>query len=315
MKNKKEHPNRDHARSQCAACHAWVGLNGKRSAQLLHCSDKIPKRVKKELGIKSRSKAEQSKDYAKRKCAKCHAVLGFGYKLSARLLGCSIGIPKMVKRELGIAPATAKASWGVLRGREVLGLTAPHHIERLQREAFESETIAVRRSDSAWGRVGFSDGMYAGHEELNRFLANKTATATYHRNKNNAEFIASKRMRYSVWKHVKSKHVSSLRTEELMGCTFDEFRRHIENQFDLGMCWDNHGKWHIDHIRPCSSFDLTDPQQAKQCFHYTNLRPLPASENRSKNSKWKGKYIRKPRFQREMAKNAQNPTNGTFDRA
>lgn len=244
-----------------------------------------------------------NKDNAKRQCARCHAVLGFGYKLSARLLGCSDKLPRMVKKELGIAPSTAKASWGVLRGREVLGLTAPHHIERLQREAFESEAIAVKRSDNIWGRVGFRDGMYIGHEELNRFLANKTATANYHRNKHSEEFIVSKRMRYSVWKHVKSKHVSSLRTEELMGCTFEEFRAHIENQFDLGMGWHNHGDWHIDHIRPCSSFNLADPAQAKRCFHYTNLRPLPAQENRSKNSRWKGKYIRKPAIQRKVAKN------------
>jgi hypothetical protein len=52
------------------------------------------------------------------------------------------------------------------------------------------------------------------------------------------------------------------------------------------MSWDNHGKhgWHIDHIRPCASFDFSDPEQQQQCFHYSNLQPLWAGDNLSKGS-------------------------------
>ena len=246
-----------------------------------------------------------NRDQSKRQCARCHAILGFGYKLSARLLRCSDKLPRTVKKELGIAPATAKASWGVLRGREVLGLTAPHHIERLQREAFEDEASALMKTENIWGRDGFSDGRYDGHPECGRWLSNIKAKARYQRIKHDPGFIVSRRMRMSVWMHVKRIRLSSLRTEELLGCTFDEFERHIENQFDIGMGWHNYGEWHIDHIRPCASFNLDDPAQAKRCFHYTNLRPLPARENISKSSWWKGKLIRKPRFQRKMAKNDQ----------
>jgi HNH endonuclease. len=54
------------------------------------------------------------------------------------------------------------------------------------------------------------------------------------------------------------------------------------------MSWDNYGRdgWHIDHIRPCASFDLTDPEQQRQCFHYTNLQPLWAADNIRKGAKW-----------------------------
>jgi len=75
---------------------------------------------------------------------------------------------------------------------------------------------------------------------------------------------------------------------ELLGCTIEEARKHLESQFTEGMTWDNHGinGWHIDHIRPCASFDLTDPEQQKQCFNYKNLQPLWAEDNLSKGDKW-----------------------------
>lgn len=75
------------------------------------------------------------------------------------------------------------------------------------------------------------------------------------------------------------------RTETLLGCTIAAFRAHIEAQFRPGMTWENHGEWHIDHIRPCASFDLRDPAQQRQCFHYTNLQPLWAAENMKKGAK------------------------------
>ena len=53
------------------------------------------------------------------------------------------------------------------------------------------------------------------------------------------------------------------------------------------MSWSNHGKvWEIDHIKPCASFNLSNFEQQKQCFHYTNLQPLTIFENRSKKDKY-----------------------------
>lgn len=78
------------------------------------------------------------------------------------------------------------------------------------------------------------------------------------------------------------------RTFDLLGCSLVEFRAHIESQFLTGMTWENRGKfgWHIDHKRPCASFDLTDPEQQKICFHHTNLQPLWYGDNLSKGSRW-----------------------------
>jgi hypothetical protein len=73
---------------------------------------------------------------------------------------------------------------------------------------------------------------------------------------------------------------------ELIGCTIQEVRGHIESQFVEGMTWDNHGEWHIDHIRPCASFNLEDPEEQKKCFHFTNLQPLWAEDNLKKGSRY-----------------------------
>lgn len=84
-----------------------------------------------------------------------------------------------------------------------------------------------------------------------------------------------------------------VRKEELFGCTLGELKTHIESQFTEGMSWDNHGGWHIDHKRPCASFDLSDPRQALECFHFSNLQPLWSGDNHRKSSLWEGKLHRK----------------------
>lgn len=68
-------------------------------------------------------------------------------------------------------------------------------------------------------------------------------------------------------------------TMALVGCTTKQLLAHLEAQFLPGMSWENRGEWHIDHIVPCASFDMTDPAQQRECFHYSNLRPLWAAEN------------------------------------
>jgi hypothetical protein len=84
---------------------------------------------------------------------------------------------------------------------------------------------------------------------------------------------------------VKNNNIKCETTISLLGCTVEQCRIHLQNKFKEGMTWDNHGKWHIDHIIPCSSFDLSKEEQQKKCFHYSNLQPLWAYENLSKGNK------------------------------
>ena len=72
-----------------------------------------------------------------------------------------------------------------------------------------------------------------------------------------------------------------------LGCTIDELKTYLESKFQSGMTWDNYGLygWHIDHIKPFASFDLTDRKQVLEACHYTNLQPLWATDNLSKGSR------------------------------
>lgn len=66
-----------------------------------------------------------------------------------------------------------------------------------------------------------------------------------------------------------------------LGCSLDELKKHLEAQFAYGMSWDNHARygWHIDHIIPLASLDLTIEENLKKVCHYTNLRPLWWQDN------------------------------------
>lgn len=74
---------------------------------------------------------------------------------------------------------------------------------------------------------------------------------------------------------------------DFLGCSFGQLKLYLESKFLNGMTWENHGygndKWHVDHIIPCSSFDLTQECEQRKCFHYNNLQPLWQFDNLSKN--------------------------------
>ena len=76
------------------------------------------------------------------------------------------------------------------------------------------------------------------------------------------------------------------KTVQILGCTYEEFKQHIESQFKDWMNWDNHGLyngeldygWDVDHIEPISNA-ITEADVIR-LSHYTNLRPLCSKVNR-----------------------------------
>ena len=98
------------------------------------------------------------------------------------------------------------------------------------------------------------------------------------RKKTDPNFKLRITLRQRIQKALKGLNKSN-RTRELLGCTIDELWTHLESKFTDGMTRENHGKWHVDHIKACSKFDLTDPKQQQICFHWSNLQPLWALDN------------------------------------
>ena len=117
-------------------------------------------------------------------------------------------------------------------------------------------------------------------------LAEKRRIHFHNRLKNDINYRLSWLLRSRVMIAIKSNLMDkAFKTMELLGCSIQEARQHIEKQFTNGMSWDNHGIWEIDHIIPISSFDLSKPEEQKKAFNYKNLQPLMKQENRSKGNR------------------------------
>ena len=99
----------------------------------------------------------------------------------------------------------------------------------------------------------------------------------------NPLYKLGKNVRTRMWHVLKGKYKSQS-TFEIIGCSVDFLRSHLEERFEEGMSWDNYGEWHVDHIIPLAS--ASDLTFLLELMHYTNLQPLWATENLSKGSKF-----------------------------
>jgi hypothetical protein len=201
------------------------------------------------------------------RCAECLLRVGFGVKYVSRWTALDVGSVKGIRNRSGIPKRQRKPKlWGVRK--HVL------NIERWQAYAWKREVIAHRRGDERthWGN----------HPAAVLWRALKDQ-ARYTRD--NTNYGIAKRIRSRVYRVLRGA-LKSAPTECLLGCTWQQLRDHLEARFKRGMTWDNYGSvWHIDHIVPCAEFDLSKPEQQRQCFHFSNLRPLSARENISKSDK------------------------------
>ncbi len=111
-----------------------------------------------------------------------------------------------------------------------------------------------------------------------------------------SKIIANYRIR--IWQIVKRQKSRS--SQQLICCDRQAFIDWLSFNFKDGESFDNYGKlWHMDHIIPCNAFDISDDEQVRQCFHWSNLAPLESSANMSKNDKICVDTIR---FYRERAR-------------
>lgn len=140
-----------------------------------------------------------------------------------------------------------------------------------------------------------------------RVLAWRAENRVY-RTEYNKKYQKENRRRLQDYKNLRSKNVPAFKLQKVLrarmltalkreqkkgsaikdlGCSVAELKLYLESKFQAGMTWENHGLygWHIDHVKPLSSFDLTDREQFIKAVHHTNLQPLWSQKNWSKGAR------------------------------
>lgn len=158
---------------------------------------------------------------------------------------------------------------------------------REQKDAFRAQITAWREANpERFKAIAAASRKRPGSAQKRREYANK-------RHATNVQARLATLLRNRVLKALKGR-VRSASVLSVIGCSLGDLVAHLEGQFIDGMTWANHGEWHIDHRRPLSSFDLTDPDQYASACHFTNLQPLWGRENQSKGSRYDKGAVAKP---------------------
>jgi hypothetical protein len=122
------------------------------------------------------------------------------------------------------------------------------------------------------------------YKETRRIYACRWAARNY---ETSLTFRLRSNLRSRLYLAVRNRSKTGSAVRDL-GCSIEEFIEYIASLFEPGMSWSNWGEWHLDHIKPLASFDLTDREQFLKACHYTNIRPLWANDNLRR-----GTYARK----------------------
>lgn len=152
------------------------------------------------------------------------------------------------------------------------------------REYYPKNKERIKQRTKQW-RLNNKDKRAANAKKYRQKHKSQLAKCAKDRRNNDIEYRLVGNLRCRI-RHSLKGCKKDQTTMKLVGCTTTELREHLESQFVDGMTWDNYGEWHIDHIKPCAAFDLSDPAQQKECFHYTNLQPLWAIDNYRKSDKY-----------------------------
>lgn len=142
-----------------------------------------------------------------------------------------------------------------------------------QRKYYQLNREASKKRTSAWT---------AQNLERRRAMSRASAKRNRSRKRRYDSFYYSRADR-RVTRSLRARFRAVLRNQKasdsvvaLLGCSPGHLRQHLESRFQPGMTWENYGRygWHVDHIIPCSAFDLTNPEEVRKCFHFSNLQPL-----------------------------------------
>ncbi len=150
------------------------------------------------------------------------------------------------------------------------------NINRVQREyrARNLEDVRLRSRESAYKRY------WEDEEVRQRVITNSKVQGS--KKLQTVKGRLEHNLRSRLYQAVRKSYKSGSAVSDL-GCSIDEFKLYIENQFDGGMTWDNYGKvWELDHVQPLVTFDLSNRMEFLEACHWLNIRPMTVGENRSR---------------------------------
>lgn len=121
--------------------------------------------------------------------------------------------------------------------------------------------------------------------EINRVaLVIKNSKQTSFRRKTDLNTRIAANLRRRINHIIKGENKKGSAVKDL-GCSINELKIYLEQKFKPGMSWENYGKWHIDHIKPLSKFNLALREELLKACRYDNLQPLWREENSAKGNR------------------------------
>ena len=164
-------------------------------------------------------------------------------------------------------------------------------INELRRELRQANLEKEREKARNWAKA--NPEKVRDHRRK-RFQANPEKEDRYRREshqrlKENPIYRLIRACRSRITKALRGRDKSA-RTQELIGCTWEKLRAHIESQFTKGMHWNNRGfgpgKWNVEHEKPFALFPNLTPKEQKIVCNWRNLRPMWSKKNLKKGGKW-----------------------------
>jgi hypothetical protein len=155
-------------------------------------------------------------------------------------------------------------------------LERKRHLRQSDLKKYREETKKYYEKTKELQKERKKNWIQSNREKYNSYWTN--------RKKTDVEFTLITNMRVRICGYLKSKNISkNNKTFDIVGCTPEQLKEHLEKQFINGMSWNNRGDWHIDHIIPLSS--VKTEEELLKLFHYSNLQPLWAIDNIKKSNK------------------------------
>ena len=153
-----------------------------------------------------------------------------------------------------------------------------HTKRKRSAETPEQREIRIKR-----GRIWYQENKQSQSEYRKKYTKEHPEVFR----KQTPQYIIARRCRARVRAAlVHRKKYLKKHTKELLGIeSWTEGKQFIEAKFLPGMNWNNAHLWHLDHTKPCDSFDLTDERQLLECFNIKNLQPLWATINCQKHNR------------------------------